>query len=263
MTTAVCDRTEQSVSRNWEGRSVVASHSKCEPDAEALAWLDLQSQALEDASPEEIIQWAVEHYHPKLAMATAFGPEGCLILSMLAVIEPSVYVFNLETGYQFQETLDTRERIARKYGLVVDLQRPDLAVEHYEAMHGGPIYKTDPDRCCRDRKLAVLHRVAANYSAWMTGIRRDQSPHRAKAPIVGWDKKFGLVKINPLANWTHKRVWARVVQEDIPYNPLHDQGYSSIGCRPCTRPVQSGDDERAGRWGGTGKTECGLHTTDG
>ncbi len=232
------------------------------PSAEELEELAHHSQRLESATPEEIITWAVERYFPRLTMATAFGPEGCVILSMLARIEPRVYVFNLDTGYQFKETLELRDRIAQRYGIVVDFQRPELSVEEYERLNGGPVYKTDPDRCCFQRKIEVLHRVARGFDAWMSGIRRDQSPHRANAPIVGWDKKFGLVKISPLANWTRKQVWDRIVYENIPYNPLHDRGYTSVGCWPCTRPVLFGEDERAGRWSGTGKIECGLHTAD-
>ncbi len=230
--------------------------------AEELAQLAEASRQLETASPEEIISWAVENYFPNLTMATAFGPEGCVILSILAKVEPRVHVFNLDTGYQFRETLELRERIREKYGIEVVLERPEQSVSEYEAANGGPVYRTEPDRCCRDRKIAVLNRVSRNFAAWMSGIRRDQSPHRAGAPIVGWDKKFGLVKISPLANWTKKDVWKRITDEGVPYNPLHDQGYTSIGCWPCTRAVMFGEDERAGRWSGTGKTECGLHTAD-
>ena len=232
------------------------------PTPEELESLQSQSLALEKASPEEIIRWAVDTYFPKLTMATAFGPEGCLILSIIARVEPRIYLFNLDTGYQFPETLETRDRIARRYGIVVDLQRPALSVEQYEAAHQGAVHATEPERCCYDRKIRVLERVVREYDAWMSGIRRDQSPHRAKAPIVGWDGKFGLVKISPLANWTRRDVWKRIVRENVPYNPLHDRGYASIGCRPCTRRVVLGQDERAGRWSGTAKTECGLHTTD-
>ncbi len=233
-----------------------------EMDDEGLAALERQSRLLEDATPEEIIAWAVEHYFPDLTMATAFGPEGCLILSMIAKIEPRVYLFNLETGYQFPETLQTRARIQERYGLQIDLQSADTSVEEYERQHGGPLYKTNPTQCCTDRKVNVLRRVISGYRAWMSGIRRDQSVHRAGAPIVGWDKKFGLVKISPLANWTKQQVWQRITEEDIPYNPLHDKGYPSVGCWPCTRTVLLGEDERAGRWGGTAKTECGLHLSE-
>ena len=232
------------------------------PSEEQLAEIAHHSRVLEGAEPEEIIAWAVEKFSDKLTMATAFGPEGCLILSMIAKIAPRMYVFNIDTGYQFEETLGTRDRIAEKYGIVVDYQRPELTVEEFELLHEGPLHQIDLGLCCRERKLKVLYRVAADFSAWMSGIRRDQSPHRANAPIVGWDKKFKLVKISPLANWTKEEVWKRIVAEQVPYNPLHDQGYPSVGCRPCTRAVAQSEDERAGRWSGSEKTECGLHTED-
>jgi phosphoadenosine phosphosulfate reductase len=231
------------------------------PTPELFGELATASQRLEDATPEEIIAWGVERYAPYLTMATAFGPEGCVILSMLARIAPETYVFNLETGYQFEETLELRDRIAEKYGIEVDLLQPELSVADYEALHGGPLYRTNPNQCCFDRKIKTLQRASAVMQAWMSGIRRDQSADRAQAPIVGWDKKFGLVKISPLANWTKNDVWKRITREGIPYNPLHDKGYPSIGCWPCTRAVEAGEaNERAGRWSGMQKTECGLHT---
>jgi phosphoadenosine phosphosulfate reductase len=229
---------------------------------ELLAFLEAESQKLETATPQEIVGWAVEHYFPKLTMATAFGPEGCAIIHMIAQIEPRVHVFNLDTGYQFKETLELREKIKQRYGIEVEYKRPDTTVEVYEALHGGPLYKTNPDQCCADRKVKVLKEAAKGWHAWMSGIRRDQSPDRAKAPIVGWDKKFNLVKISPLANWTKKDIWKLITEENVPYNPLHDQGYPSIGCWPCTRAVMFGEDERAGRWSGFQKTECGLHTSE-
>ncbi len=232
------------------------------PTPEQLQLLDEHSQRLESATPQEIIAWAVEHYFPKLTMATAFGPEGCVILHMLAEIEPRVYVFNLDTGYQFRETLQLRDRIAQRYGIHVELKQPELTVQQYEAQHGGPLYQTNPDQCCFDRKVRVLREAVVGFHAWMSGIRRDQTPDRARAPILGWDKKFQLVKISPLANWTKSQVWKFILEHDVPYNPLHDQGYPSIGCWPCTRPVLFGEDDRAGRWSGTAKTECGLHKTD-
>jgi phosphoadenosine phosphosulfate reductase len=240
-----------------------AGFQRLEPTPELLDHLRAASQRLETATPEEIIAWGVESYAPYFTMATAFGPEGCIILAMLAKIAPDTYTFNLETGYQFQETLDLRDRIAEKYGIEVDLLQPELSVPEYESLHGGPLYKTNPDQCCFDRKIKTLQRAAQVMHAWMSGIRRDQSPDRARAAIVGWDKKFGLVKISPLANWTKKDVWKRIMDEGFPYNPLHDQGFPSIGCWPCTRAVAAGDsDERAGRWSGTPKTECGLHIVE-
>ena len=231
------------------------------PTPEQIEFLEHHNRRLEGATPEEILAWSVETYFPKFTMATGLGPEGCVIISMLAKIEPRVYVFNLDTGYQFPETLALRERIAEKYGIVIDLQRAELSVEEYERVHGGPVYLASPDRCCQDRKVRVLQRVAACYDAWATGVRRDQGPTRANTPILRWDKKFGLAKVSPLAAWTKKDVWNRIVSEGVPYNPLHDQGYPSIGCWPCTQPVAAGEDERAGRWKGIAKTECGLHTS--
>jgi len=228
--------------------------------AELREELARASRSLETASPEEVIRWAVDRFGSRLTMATAFGPEGCLIIHWLAGIAPATHVFNLDTGYQFPETLALRDRIATRYGIEVVLERPAATVEEYERGQGGPIYRTDPDRCCGDRKLAVVTRVLAGFDAWMSGIRRDQSPDRAAAPIVGWDHKFGVVKISPLANWTKARVWDAILKERVPYNPLHDKGYVSIGCKPCTRAVVAAEDERAGRWSGTAKTECGLHS---
>jgi phosphoadenosine phosphosulfate reductase len=227
---------------------------------ETLEMLARESERLEQATPEEILARTIEQYYPRFTMATGLGPEGCVIISMLARLEPRVYVFNLDTGYQFAETLALRERIRDKYGMEIHFERPELNVEQYEAANGGPVYRTDPDRCCRQRKVEVLHRVAVRFDAWASGIRRDQSPTRANTPILQWDKKFGLVKVSPLARWTKSDVWRRILDEGVPYNPLHDQGYPSIGCWPCTRPVEPGEDERAGRWSGRAKTECGLHT---
>jgi phosphoadenosine phosphosulfate reductase len=199
------------------------------PTQALLDLIERQNSLLETSTAEEILYWAIEKYYPRFTMATAFGPEGCVIISMIAKIEPRVYVFNLDTGYQFQETLELRDRIAEKYGIVVDLQTPELSVDEYEAAHGGPVYRTDPDKCCFDRKVCVLRRVARNYAAWATGIRRDQSPTRTATPIVCWDKKFGLVKINPLATWTKNDVWRRILDERIPYNPLHARGHARRG----------------------------------
>ncbi len=233
---------------------------------ELLAELAEKNRELESAQPEEIIRWAAERFGDKLTMATAFGPEGCLILSMLAQIAPQTYVFNLDTGYQFLQTLDLCDKIGERYGIHVDKLQPELTVPEYEAKHGGPLYQVNPNQCCMDRKIKLLHRGVAGREAWMSGIRRDQSPDRAAAAIVGWDKKFNLVKISPLANWTKKDVWNRILKTDVPYNPLHNEGYPSIGCWPCTQKVADGvSDERSGRWAGIQKTECGLHSleTDG
>lgn len=229
----------------------------CTPEEIAAA-----NARLADASAEEVLRWAVERFHPRLTMATAFGVEGCCILHLLAEIEPAVRVFNLDTGYQFAETLDVRERIKDRYGIEVEYVRPATTVAEYEAEHGGPLYGHRPDQCCQDRKILPLKKALVGYDAWISAIRADQTKDRAQAAVVQWDAKFGLVKVNPLLRWTKKTVWDFVHAHDVPYNSLHDQGYPSIGCAPCTRPVQDGEDDRAGRWAGTLKNECGLHVIE-
>jgi phosphoadenosine phosphosulfate reductase len=220
------------------------------------------NRELETAPPQTVLRWAADTFGKKLTMATAFGPEGCCLIHMLADIDPGVRIFNLDTGYQFQETLDLRERIRRRYGIEVEYIRPELTVEEYEAEHGGPLYRHRPDQCCHDRKVLPLRRAVVGYAAWISAIRRDQTSDRAAADLVQWDAKFNLVKMNPLLAWTKKDVWKFIIDNDIPYNPLHDRGYPSIGCWPCTKPVADGEDERAGRWAGTVKKECGLHVVE-
>jgi phosphoadenosine phosphosulfate reductase len=220
------------------------------------------NQELAQASPQEVLRWAVAVFHPRLTMATAFGAEGCCLIHMLAEIEPSVHVFNLETGYQFPETLELRERIKERYGMEIEFVRPESTVAEYEAIHGGPLYASRSDLCCHDRKIVPLRRAVAGYDAWISAIRRDQTVHRATAGVVQWDSKFDLVKVNPLLRWSKREVWDFIAKHDVPYNPLHDAGYPSIGCWPCTRAVGEGEDERAGRWSGTQEKECGLHVLE-
>ena len=199
-------------------------------------------------------------------MATAFGAEGCCLIHMLAEIEPRVHLFNLETGYQFAETLELRERI-RLYKPLWNRSRVcPPGVRRSRSMkpeHGGPLYRHRPDQCCFDRKMACrCGRAVVGFDAWISAIRRDQTADRGRADVVQWDAKFNLVKLNPLLFWSKKDVWDFVVKNDVPYNPLHDQGYPSIGCWPCTASVENGADERAGRWAGTRKKECGLHVIE-
>jgi phosphoadenosine phosphosulfate reductase len=227
--------------------------------AEELAAI---SAEMESKTPEQILEWSITAFGDKLAFSTAFGVEGCALLAMMAQIAgfDKAYLFNLDTGYQFEETLALRERFIVKYGLKIDLYSAEESVEAMEARFGGVIYNKNPDECCGIRKVAPFAKALDGYGAWISSIRRDQSPVRAKAAIVSYDKKFQLVKINPLANWTRKDTWNYVLANDVPYNPLLDLGYTSIGCRPCTRVAGAEGDERSGRWVGFAKTECGLHT---
>ena len=224
-------------------------------------WTDV-NERLTESTPRAILEWAVSRFQSRLTMATAFGAEGCMLIHLLAEIDAKVRVFNLDTGYQFPETLALREQLRERYGIEVELVRPEATTAEYENQHGGPIYATHPDQCCYDRKIVPLRRALVGYNAWITAIRADQSSYRMAASVVGVDRKFGLVKVNPLLNWTRRDVWAFIAMHKVPYNPLHDQSFLSIGCWPCTRAVEDGDQERAGRWAGHAKTECGLHSLD-
>jgi phosphoadenosine phosphosulfate reductase len=228
---------------------------------ELKAEISRESERFETAEPQDILRWAAERFGSRFTMATAFGPEGMILIHMLAKVAPQTPIFNLDTGYQFKETLELREEVKRRYGIEVEYKRAAASVEEYERQNGGPVYRTNPDQCCLHRKVQVLEQAVVGKHAWASAIRRDQSPDRANAPIVAWDKKFSLVKVSPLANWTKQKVWAFITKNNVPYNPLHDQGYTSIGCWPCTRAVGLGEDERAGRWSGFAKKECGLHTS--
>ncbi len=232
------------------------------PSGELSVELESISAALESAAPWEILQWTADRFGEGFSVATAFGAEGMLIIHWLSKVAPNTKIFNLDTGYQFAETLAMVDRVKQRYGIEIELVRPELTVTQYEQLHNGPLYSLSPDVCCRDRKLIPLRRRLEGVTAWASAIRRDQSPDRSVVPIVGWDRKFGLVKVSPLANWTKQQVWKTILAEGVPYNPLHDQGYPSIGCQPCTRCIFSGEDERAGRWAGSKKTECGLHSQD-
>lgn len=232
------------------------------PSDEELAAADHEMSA---APPAEVLRWAVRRFPGRLLMATAFGAEGCCLIHMLAEVGRETALINLDTGYQFPETLALRDRLRERYGLTVELIQPELTVTQYEAEHGGPLHVHRPDQCCHDRKVLPLRRALEHYKplAWISAVRRDQTDTRATtARTVQWDAKFQLVKVNPLLGWTKKDVWKFVTSHDIPYNPLHDQGYPSIGCWPCTRAVQPGEDDRAGRWAGKVKKECGLHVIE-
>ncbi len=213
---------------------------------------------LEGKSALEILRWAATHI-PRLTFATGFGAEGCAIIDLIARERLPVDLFTLDTGVLFPETYELWRTLEAHYGITIRAVRPEQSIEAQAVTHGAALWERDPDRCCDLRKVVPLRRALAGFDAWITGIRRDQTADRANAKIVEHDLKFGLVKVNPLVAWTHDDVWAHLYANDVPYNPLHAQGYPSIGCQPCTSPVAAGEDPRAGRWRGAGKNECGLH----
>ena len=217
------------------------------------------AEEFETVSPEVILGWAVEEFGSDIALATGFGAEGCVLVAMLSAISPGTRIFYLDTDLLFPETYALRDQLEARYGVRFELRGSRLSLDDQTAHYGERLWERQPDLCCRLRKVEPLKEMLSGLRAWVTGIRRDQTPARAGVGLVEWDKSFGLVKINPLANWSTHDVWNYISKYDVPYNSLHDRGYPSIGCVPCTTPVQIGEIPRAGRWRGTGKTECGLH----
>lgn len=214
---------------------------------------------LENASPQEAIRWAFDEFAERIAIATGFGAEGMALIDMAVKINPRPNIFFLDTGFLFPETYELRRRIEDRYGIEIRAFQTSLTPESQEQAYGPSLWSRDPDLCCRIRKLEPLKEALSGLSAWITAIRRDQTAARADAQIAEWDYRWQLVKVNPLARWTKRDVWDYITRNNVPYNPLHDEGYLSIGCTHCTRAVREGEDERAGRWPGLAKKECGLH----
>jgi phosphoadenosine phosphosulfate reductase len=201
---------------------------------------------LEALDAPEVLEHAVAEHHPRLAVACSFQKEASVIIDLILQIEPQARILTLDTGVLFPETYETWRQVEDRYGIEIEAHRGERVDE---------LWSTDPDACCGMRKVEPLDRALAECDAWITGLRRDQSELRANTPKVGWDLRHGLWKYAPLAGWTEKDVWRYIAEHDLPYNPLHDQGYESIGCTPCTVAGAG----REGRWVGTGKLECGLH----
>ena len=217
------------------------------------------ASTLETASAAEILQWAAVTFAPRLTFATSLGIEDCVVTDLIARAKLPIALFTLDTELLFPETYALWKQIEQKYGVSIAAVKPEYSVAQQAEREGAALWEREPDRCCDLRKMQPLQATLANYDAWITAIRRDQTPERASAPVVSWDGRFGLVKINPLVRWTSGEVRAYVAEHQVPYNPLHDQHYPSIGCVPCTSPVMPGEDPRSGRWRGKEKTECGLH----
>jgi phosphoadenosine phosphosulfate reductase len=205
----------------------------------------------EAMTAEELLRWAAEEFGDGLCLTCSWQRQSSALVHMVSELELDVDVIELDTLVLFDETYATRDRLVERYGLNLKSFRPVDPIDR--------LWETDPDRCCGIRKVEPLERALRGYSAWITGIRREQSPTRANAQKVEWSERYGVWKIQPLVDWDAKRVQAYLTVNEVPYNPLHDQGYPSIGCIHCTRPVAAGEDERAGRWAGSGKLECGIH----
>jgi phosphoadenosine phosphosulfate reductase len=220
------------------------------------------ARSLEGADPQKILAWAVERYSERIVLACSFGgPTGIVIIDMLASSRLSVPVYYLETGLLFAETHKLVRRVRERYGIEPIVVEPELSVEEQGERYGQHLWERDPDACCNLRKVEPQRRFLASYDAWITGLRRDQASTRKETPVIQWDTKFGLVKVNPLAEWDERMIWTYIRAHDVPYNQLHDRNYPSVGCTVCTRPVEAGRQMRTGRWQGFDKIECGLHKT--
>jgi phosphoadenosine phosphosulfate reductase len=230
-----------------------------QPSPDELAALN---ESLEGQSPQKILETALEQYGPRIILACSFGAEDVVLADMMLRINPRSVLFYLDTDFLFPETHTVRDRIIKHFQLSDDQiirMKSALTPAEQATQHGEALWLRNPDRCCQLRKIDPLTRILSKYAAWVTGIRRDQSPSRTQARLVEWDAKFGLVKFNPLAAWSWEQVWEYIRIHNVPYNELHDQHFPSIGCTHCTAPVMPGEDPRSGRWKSSTKTECGLH----
>jgi phosphoadenosine phosphosulfate reductase len=231
------------------------------PDDELVAL----NTRFEHTHPREILSWALEHAgFERIALASAFQAEGTVTMHLASQIDPDVPVMFLETGYQFAETLAFKEQLAQRLGIrVIDLHgeyTPERQAEEF----GARLFERDPERCCELNKVLPMLEALRKLDAWITAFRRDSSPTRADAPFVQqYELEPGrwIVKVNPMAAWSRKQVWDHLREHDLPHNPLYDIGYASIGCAPCTRVQLPGEPERAGRWAGLAKWECGIQET--
>ena len=220
---------------------------------------DALSAQFEAKTPQEIIRWAVDTFAPEIAMSTSFQTQSMPLLYMATSIRPDLKIFFLDTGYHFWDTLIFREKIQHEWNLnVVDLYR-DSRWDHFARQNTRILPTQDPNLCCYIHKVQPMQKALSGLRAWISGIRRDQTAERAHAKILELQDD-GLLKINPLLNWTKRDVQAYMEEHPLPLHPLYERGYRSIGCAPCTVAIGLNDDDRAGRWAGRGKTECGLHT---
>ena len=224
----------------------------------SIPLLSLTDTEIEALPAEEVLRWAYQEFGESLCPTCSWQKQSSVLVHMVSELELEVDVIELDTHLFFKETYETREALVERYGL--NLIRPEIITVAEQHKEEGPnLWESDPDRCCHIRKVEPLIHALEPYDAWVSGIRRDQSPSRASARKVERSERYGVWKIQPLADWTEQEVWDYIAANDIPYNPLHDAGYRSIGCMPCTRPTRADEEERAGRWAGSDKLECGIH----
>ena len=218
--------------------------------------------AAESWSPQQVLAWAFETFGNRVAISSAFGTGGMVLIDMASRLRKDFRVFTLDTEFLFPETYSLIDTIESKYEIKIERVVSPFSPAEQERAYGAALWARDPDQCCNLRKVEPLQRKLAELGAWITSIRRDQTAFRKDAGKIERDAKFGLVKVNPIVDWSSKQVWRYLIEHGVPYNPLHDRNYPSIGCTHCTRAIQPGEDPRAGRWSGLSKTECGLHVIE-
>ena len=208
---------------------------------------------------EDLLRWAYGEFGDRLCLTCSWQKQSSVLVHMISELELEIPIIELDTQLFFRETYETRDRLVERYGLKLLLPPPVISVAAQHMREGPNLWEHDPDRCCHIRKVEPLLHALEPYGAWISGIRREQSPSRAQTPKVQWSERYRVWKVHPLVDWDAKRVQAYIAVNEIPYNPLHDAGFRSIGCIPCTRPTAPGEEERAGRWAGSDKLECGIH----
>jgi phosphoadenosine phosphosulfate reductase len=232
------------------------------PDpAAAAAEAEQLALELEPLQAEDILRWATERFGERFCLTCSWQRQSSVLVHMLSELGLRIDVIELDTELFFRETYETRARLVERYGLNV-IRPAIISVAEQHLREGPNLWERDPDRCCHIRKVEPLLRALEPYAAWASGVRRGQSPSRAELPKIQWSERYGVWRVHPLVDWDEKRVQAYIAVNEIPYNPLHDIGYRSIGCVPCTRPTRLDEEERAGRWAGSDKLECGIHLDD-
>ena len=222
--------------------------------APQLPELDFEAMPAED-----LLRWAHGEFGDKLCLTCSWQKQSSVLVHMVSDLDLDIPIIELDTQLFFRETYETRDRLVERYGLKLLPPPPVISVAEQHTQEGPNLWERDPDRCCHIRKVEPLLRALEPYGAWISGIRREQSPSRANARKIEHSDRYDVWKVQPLADWTEDDVWSYISENDIPYNPLHDVGYRSIGCIPCTRPTRPDEEERAGRWAGSDKLECGIH----
>ncbi len=239
---------------------MVMVEDKPEGSSAALSDLDvpLLNERLEQCTTEEILKWAWETFGSKVTVSSSFQTQSLPLLHIISQVCPGMPVIFIDTGFHFPETLAFRDMLQTRYGLNIVTVHPEIAKSQLLQQYGEALYRRDPDLCCYINKVEPMQRILAKMHAWVAGVRRDQTTNRSQLSVLE-PQPSGLLKIHPMLNWTRDDIQTYIHEHDLPAHPLYAQGYRSIGCAPCTRPTLTLEDERSGRWAGTGKTECGLH----